>query len=162
MSERLRARLVVHGALVFLAGLLAGFPFAFFELGKIALWPLLGDVAVTLPGDTRAWRMAHMEGILNGLLLFAVAALAPLLRLRGREPAVLAWSLVVTAWGNMLASIIGPLSGGRGLEFGGGVANSVMYLLFVAAIVGVLAAAIIVLRGAARRAREGESSSTAP
>jgi hypothetical protein len=57
----------------------------------------------------------------------------------------------VTAWGNVVASVIGPLSGGRGLEFGGGVANSVMYLLFVAAVVAVLVAMWLVFRGASRR-----------
>jgi hypothetical protein len=154
MSDRLRALVIAHGALVFLAGLLAGFPFAFFELGKIALWPLVGEVAVSVPGDTRAWRMAHLEGILNGLVLFAVAAIAPLLRLRGREPDLLAWSLVVTAWGNTAASILGPISGARGLELGGGVANSAMFLLFVAAMVGVIAAVIVVLHGALRHLRE--------
>lgn len=151
MNERQRAIVIAHGALVFLAGLLAGFPFAFFEIGKIALWPLIGDIPIEIPGNTRAWRMAHLEGILNGLLLFAVASISPYLRLGGREPGLLVGSLVVTAWGNMMASILGPLSGGRGLEFGGGVANSLMYFLFVAAIVAVLTAMILVLRGALRR-----------
>ena len=152
MSDALRARLVAHGALVFLVGLLAGFPFAFHELGKIALWPFIDGIPVSIPGSTRARRMAHMEGILNGMLLFALAAVAPLLRLGGREPALLYWSLLTTAWGNILASLLGPLSGGRGLEFGSGAANSVMYLLFVAAIVGAITAAVVVFRGAWRRA----------
>ena len=153
MSDRLRAVVIVHGALVFLAGLLVGFPYAFYELGKIVLWPFVGEIAVAMPGDTRAWRMAHLEGILNGILLFAVAAIAPLLRLRGRESEILAWSLVVTAWGNTVAAILGPFTGGRGLAFGGGVANSIMYFLFVAAIVAVIAALVIVLRGALRSVR---------
>lgn len=154
MNDRQRALLVAHGALVFLAGLLVGFPYAFFELGKIVLWPFVGEIAVTIPGDTRAWRMAHLEGILNGILLFSVAAIAPLLRLRGREPQLLVWSLVVTAWGNTVAAILGPISGGRGLEFGGGVGNNAMYFLFIAAIVGVIAATVVVLCGALRRVGE--------
>ena len=152
MAEDLRSRLIAHGALVFLAGLLAGFPFAFFELGKIALWPLPGEVAVSLPGDVRAWRMAHLEGILNGLTLFAVAALWHHLRLRPGEQSFLFWALLVTAWGNVVASLLGPMSGGRGLEFGGGIANSVMYLLFVAAVGGILAAMVLVFVGARRKA----------
>jgi hypothetical protein len=151
MDERLEERLIAHGALVFLVGLLAGFPFAFFELGKIVLWPLPGAVTVSLPGDVRGWRMAHLEGILNGLTLIAVGCASPRLRLAARERAIVGWSLVVTAWGNVVASVIGPLSGGRGLEFGGGVANSVMYLLFVAAVVAVLVAMWLVFRGASRR-----------
>jgi len=151
MTEALRARLVLHGALVFLVGLVAGFPFAFFELGKIALWPIPGSIAVSLPGDVRAWRMAHLEGILNGLTLFAVAGCFSFLRLSARQQRVLTWSLIITAWGNAIASLIGPIFGGRGLEFGQGVANSLMYLLFVAAIVAVIVAMVLVARGAVRR-----------
>lgn len=154
MSDRSRTLLIAHGALVFLAGLLAGFPFAFYELGKIALWPIIGDIAITMPGDTRAWRMAHLEGILNGLVLFAVAAFAPLLRLGRRESTALTWTLVVTAWGNTIAAILGPFTGGRGLELAGSFANRLMFLLFTASVVAVIAAMIIVARGAFRRLRE--------
>ena len=150
MVDELRSRLVFHGALVFLVGLLAGFPFAFFELGKIALWPLPGEIPVSLPGDVRGWRMAHLEGILNGLTLFAVAALLSHLRLSEARQRLLTWSLLITAWGNTIASAIGPVTGGRGLEFGGGVANGVMYLLFVAAIFGIVAAMVLVALGARR------------
>jgi hypothetical protein len=150
LDERLEARMIANGALVFLVGLLAGFPFAFFELGKIVLWPIPGAISVSLPGDVRGWRMAHMEGILNGLTLIAVAAVMPKLRLSHGQRATVGWLLIVTAWGNAVASVIGPLSGGRGLEFGGA-ANSVMYLLFVAAVVAVIVAMWLVFVGAVRR-----------
>jgi hypothetical protein len=54
----------------------------------------------------------------------------------------------------MIASLVGPLFGGRGLEFGGGVANSLMYVLFVVAIVAVVVAMALVSVGAFRRARD--------
>jgi len=155
MSEQLRSRLIAHGALVFLVGLVAGFPFAFFELGKIALWPVPAEMPVALPGDVRAWRMAHLEGILNGLTLFAVAALWTHLSLRPGEQRLLYWALVITAWGNAIASALGPVTGGRGLEFGGGIANSVMYLLFVAAVAAILAAMGLVFVGARRQGAGG-------
>jgi hypothetical protein len=148
MSDRQASLLVANGALVFLLGMLAGFPFAFLLLGKIALWPIPGSIEWTMPGDVRGWRMAHLEGVLNGLTLIGVAAVAPRLRLRERTARVLTWSLLAMAWGNQVASLIGPIFGGRGLEFGKGVANSLMYLLFVAAIVGVLVGMWIVFRGA--------------
>src|SRR5207249_11639713 len=72
---------------------------------------------------------------------------------RGRH--WVAWLLIATAWGNVLASVIGPIFGGRGLEFGAGAANSLMYLLFVAAVVAVLVAMGLVFWGAVRRARAG-------
>ncbi len=154
MTARLRSLMIAHGALVFLVGLAAGFPFAFVILGKIALWPIPGAVDVTLPGDVRGWRMAHLEGILNGLTLIAVAAVGDHLRLSQRSQAWVAWGLIITAWGNIVASVIGPIFGGRGLEFGGGLANSLMYLLFVAAIVTVMVAMWLVFRAAWDAARE--------
>jgi len=153
MNDRLHALMVAHGALVFIVGLLAGFPFAFLLLGKITLWPIPGSIDVMMPGDVRGWRMAHLEGILNGLTLFGVAAVATRLRLTPRAQRTIAWSLIVTAWGNMVASIVGPISSRRGLAFGDGPANNLMYLLFVAAIVAVLIAMVqlflAALRGAA-------------
>ncbi len=58
----------------------------------------------------------------------------------------------MTAWGNVIAATIGSIFGGRGLAFGDGIANSVMYLLFVAAIVAVVIAMMLIYLGARRRA----------
>ena len=60
------------------------------------------------------------------------------------------WSSALGGTASAIALMtIGPIFGGRGLEFGGGnVANSVMYLLFVLAIITVITAMILVLRGA--------------
>src|SRR5207247_10030538 len=97
MPERLRALLVANGALVFMVGLVAGFPFTFVILGKIVLWPLPGALGVHLPGDVRGWRMAHLAGILNGLTLIAVASAAPWLTLGHRASAWVVWILVADA-----------------------------------------------------------------
>jgi hypothetical protein len=153
MSDRLQSTMIAHGALVFLVGMVVGFPFAFVLLQKVVLWPLPA-VQWTPPGDVRAWRMAHLEGILNGLTLIAVAAAGRRIALGVRAQAWVGWGLIVTAWGNMIASVIGPLFGVRGLEFGDGVANSLMYLLFVVAIVAVMVAMVLVARGAFAAARQ--------
>jgi len=63
MNPRLRSRLVFHGAIVVMLGLLAGFPHAFVLTGQIA-------------GEERAWRMAHLEGLLNGMLAMLAAAVS--------------------------------------------------------------------------------------
>jgi hypothetical protein len=152
MSDRLQSTLIAHGALVFLVGMVAGFPFAFVLLQKVALGPLPA-LAWTPPGDVRAWRMAHLEGILNGLTLIGVAAAGPRIALGARAQAWVVWGLIVTAWGNIVASVIGPIFGVRGLELGDGLANSLMYLLFVIAIVAVMVAMTLVARGAFAAAR---------
>ena len=152
MSDRLQSTMIAHGALVFLVGMVAGFPFAFVLLQKVVLWPLPA-LDWTPPGDVRAWRMAHLEGILNGLTLIAVAAAGRRIALGARAEAWVGWGLIVTAWGNIVAAVIGPVFGARGLEFGDGVANSLMYLLFVVAIVAVMVAMTLVARGAFAAAR---------
>ncbi|NNL64622.1 MAG: hypothetical protein HKP30_00120 [Myxococcales bacterium] len=155
MNERDRRTLVAHGALVFLLGMAAGFPFAFEILGRIELWPFPGRMPFDPPGDLRGWRMAHLEGILNGLLLIGVAAVGPLLRLGARGAGWLKWGLLVCAWGNITASWIGPLSETRGLAFTGLSWNGLVYLLFVAAIVGVIGAMVALFVGARAGSRDG-------
>jgi hypothetical protein len=152
MSDRMQSMMIAHGALVFLVGMAAGFPLAFVILQKVALWPLPALDWVP-PGDVRAWRMAHLEGILNGLTLIAVAAVGRRIVLGARAQVWVAWGLIVTAWGNIVASVIGPLFGVRGLELGDGFANTLMYVLFVVAIVAVMIAMWLVARGAFAAAR---------
>jgi len=144
MNERLQRVMIANGALVFLVGMAAGFPFGFAILAEAA--PDAGGW--TPPGDVRGWKMAHLEGVLNGLTLIAVAAAGDKLRLSPRLQSLVAWGLIITSWGNMSASIIGPIFGGRGLEFGGGVSNSFMFVLFMAAVVTVIAAMATVFKGA--------------
>ena len=145
MNHRLRSLLVVHGALIFLLGMAAGFPFAMLLLA--------GDGTPPVPGDVRGWRMAHLEGVLNGITLIAVAGVGRDMVLSRRTQLVVFWSLLLTGWGNMIASIIGPIFGSRGLTFGGGIANNLMYLLFMAAVFAVIVAMVVAVRGAWRAAR---------
>lgn len=135
MDPRLRARMLYHGAVVILLGLLAGFPHAFVLTGQLA-------------GDERAWRMAHMEGLLNGMLVLLAAAVSGWLVLSARQQAWLAGSLVVAAYGNVVASTLGAIFGVRGLDLAGPPANAVMNLLFWVAIAGVLAGVGLLIAGA--------------
>jgi hypothetical protein len=156
MNERDQRTLVRHGAIVFLLGLAAGFPFAVEIVGRLDLWPFPASPAIDMPGDYRGWRMAHLEGVLNGLLLISVAAVGGHLKLGKRGAAWVTRGLLVCAWGNILASWIGPLAGQRGLTFDGLGWNSLVYLLFVAAIVGVIGAMVGVWAGARERPGQGE------
>ena len=133
-------RLLGHGALVVLLGMLVGFPYA---------------EAVSSGGDVRAWRMAHLEGVLNGLLMMAVAAAGPLLTLPVRGSKVLRWALVITGYGNVLAATLGAASGQRGLQAGGPLANQLVFVGFLAAVLAVLVALVCVAWGALRADDEG-------
>lgn len=135
MEQALRRKMVFHGAAVVLLGMLAGFPYGLVVTGDLA-------------GSERAWRMAHLEGVLNGLVLLAVAGTAGRLSLGGRKPAVLAWALIVTGYGNVVAAILGATFGVRGLAPGGSFVNTVVYTIFVVAVVGIFVGMALVAAGA--------------
>jgi hypothetical protein len=142
MEPRLRARMVYHGAMVVMLGLLAGFPHAFVLTGQLA-------------GEERAWRMAHLEGLLNGMLVLLAAAVSAWLVLSAAQQRWLVWSLVAAAYGNVIASTLGAAFGVRGLDLAGPPANVVMNLLFWIAIVGVFVGVGLVFAGGRAALRDG-------
>ena len=73
LPERARALLFANGLGLIAAAVVVGWAWFFHLLGEIVLWPIPGSIDVQIPGDSRAWRMAHMEGITQGLLLMALA-----------------------------------------------------------------------------------------
>jgi hypothetical protein len=139
MQSRTATALVMHGLVVILLGLLVGFPYA-------------SAINEGWGGDAeRAWRTAHLEGLLNGMLVVLLGVATPLLRFAGNEERWFRLGALVTGYGNILAAALAAAAKVRGLEPGGPAANWVVYALFTAAVVGVLAALILGLR-AARRA----------
>jgi hypothetical protein len=98
MSERMRAVLFFNGTGLIALALLLGWVWFFALLGKIVLWPLPIDIAVAIPDDGRAWRMAHMEAITQGLLLMGFAFGGRYMRLSPRQFTCLFWSALVSTW----------------------------------------------------------------
>lgn len=140
MESSDRSALVFHGIVVIFLGLLAGFPFAFVVTGDLA-------------GDVRAWRMAHLEGVLNGMLMIAVAAAGGSLSLARSRSRWVFRSLCVAGYGNVVASTLGATFGVRGLTPAGPIANLVTYALFMLAIAGVVAGLGLAAQGALRARR---------
>ncbi len=137
MPTRHHSLLIGHGALVFILGLVAGVPF---------LWAIEAVAAGGGAAEAealRAWRMAHLEGTLNGMLMIAVAAAATQLTLSEGRSSIITWGLIATGWGNILASFVSGMTGGRGLAFTGLDWNTLTFTLFSIAIVGVIAAFVV-------------------
>ncbi len=149
MPQHLRSKLIFHGAVVFLLGMLAGFPYAFVLIAQIT-----EGVTTSIPGTVRAWRMAHLEGALNGMLLIMVAAATAHLPIGPRGTKVLLYGLIITAWGNIIASINSALTGGRGLSFDGASATSVTYIFFMAAVFAIIAAFVVIAEAAWRDSKK--------
>jgi hypothetical protein len=144
MDPKLRARIVLHGVIVIALGLVAGIPYA-------------SAIASGQAEPLRAWRMAHLEGVLNGLVAIALAAAGGVLVLNPRQQRVLALSVVGMAYGNVVASILGAATGNRGLVPVGPLVNMAVYLLFVASVVGVVVALALAGIGASRAARTADA-----
>ena len=133
MPNRLRALLLLNGIGLFILAILIGWIWFFALLKSVQLWPLPINIAVAIPDDGRAWRMAHMEGITQGLLLMALGAGGQFMRLSQRQFAWLFWSSVVSAWFFTIPTLFNAMFGTRGLAFGGGpfkagMANDIIYL----------------------------------
>ncbi|MGI9431329.1 MAG: hypothetical protein ACR2PQ_03900 [Myxococcota bacterium] len=159
MNERMRVLLVANGAGLWITAVLVGWMYMFMLLGEIVLFPLIPAIDVQIPGEARAWNMAHLEGITNGLLLMGLAALTPLLSLTERQFRVLFWSAVITGWGFTLPAWANALAGTRGLAFDGGpfvggLANNLIYLTGWPPVVAVHFVFGLLLWGALRRLRQ--------
>jgi hydroxylaminobenzene mutase len=113
----LRRRLAQAGAWLFLVGLVTG------------LWAaavLTGKVAVSIP---RLALAAHLNGILGGLWLIAVAWTLDFLHYGERGRRRLAILVLTATWANWLITSIASVLGVRGLEYTGVLANDVVAAL---------------------------------
>lgn len=134
LNERQRTLLILNGIGVLGAGLfLAGWLYFFMLLEGIRLFPFIEFIKADIPGDRRAWNMAHMEGITNGLLLIATAMIAPYIKLKETPAKILFWTSLIYAWMFTLPAIANALFETRGLAYGGGpfeggLANDLIFL----------------------------------
>ncbi len=139
MTQRAAALLVFNGLLVLFAGLVAGAPFG------AALVNGWGDDAV------RAWKLAHLEGLQNGILLLALAGASSWMALGRRGEKAVLWGAVLAAWGNLIGAVLGALTGQRGLAPQGPLSNWLVFIAFMFGMWGVLIAVPVAARGAWRR-----------
>ena len=133
MPQRMRALLLLNGVGLLVLAVAIGWIWFFALLHHIVLWPIPINVPVSIPDDGRAWRMAHMEGITQGLVLMALGLAGRFMRLGKYQFTWLFWSSVVTGWLFTVPTIFNAAFGTRGLAFGvgpfkPGLANDIIYL----------------------------------
>ena len=129
-------QLIFHGILLIIVGMLMGFPFT------AAITESWGEEAVG------AWRVAHTSLILAGGLYLAIAAVAQHLVLSRRSATAVTGCLLGTAYGFLLAFVIGPPIGARGLEPTGPALHVAVFFLLVVSLVSFFVAIGILLQGA--------------
>ena len=118
-----------HALIIILLGMLAGFPYG-------------SQIVAQAAEDTiRAWRVAHLEGLSNGLFLLVIAAIWQYMRPSKSLGKVVWWFLVLGGYANIVAPIIAAATGYRGLEPTGPFVNwlifgiyQLAFLLFPAAL----------------------------
>ena len=138
--------LILQGGFVLLLGFAAGFGYVFFLLGSIELWPIPGKIAYQLPGTVKAWRMTHLEGVMNGLMLWLLAAVMPTFNLPLRSARRVARALVLTAWAFPIASLFDAFfKDSRGLRFAEPITNLIPFFLFYAGILALIWAVIEIM-----------------
>src|SRR5262245_43294478 len=135
MTERDQRCLVFHGAILLMAGNLAGLPFA------LAITDGWGEEAV------RAWRVAHTGLASSGLLLVVVGVALPHVLLGAREGRVLRWAFLAAGYAT-LGLVVGAAAGVRGLQPAGPLTNLVVLASNTVLGLGALVGAALLIRGA--------------
>lgn len=139
MNEQQRKRLVFHAGMVILLGMLSGIPLAMTLLDYMS-------------GEASDWKLSHMEGLVNGLLILAIAGAGHLLVLSSKQQQWLLWSIVFTGYSNALYGWVRGFSGQAGLDFAPPISNQIAALLGGLPIITAFIAIILLIVGAMRKA----------
>lgn len=116
MDERQR-RMVGHGAVVMVFGLLAGFGLVMSLIGGFEIFP--GHILeFELPANSRAWARAHSGGLMNGLLVLVGAVLLYTMKMPPRFARHWYWMLVGAGYANTLFYWGALFAPSRALTFG--------------------------------------------
>ncbi len=125
--KRYQALLFGHAAIVAIIGLVSGFFLMYSVLGRVELWPLF-STDMTVPGEIRAWRAAHVGCVMNALLCGMGAMALPFVN--GKKSCVfVVYGLIFTAWANSVFYVFGRthgLTGGQVQGLGQGNAFDVI------------------------------------
>jgi hypothetical protein len=112
MNQTLKKQLALHGAIVLLGAFVAGYMLA---------EAISGD----MPGKKADWNLAHMECLVNGLLLFGVAGISGALTLGAGQARVMTWCFIGMAYCNLVFGFMRGATGASGLSFDGPLTNQV-------------------------------------
>jgi hypothetical protein len=134
-------RIVFHGAIILLLGLLCGLPYG---QAITAGW---GEDAV------RGWRNAHLGIAIGGVWMLAVAGFVERLDFGARLGALVVPAILASGYGFAAALGLGAATGNRGLEPVGSALNVIVFLGNAIGSVGALAATVFLIVGSARALR---------
>lgn len=97
-------QIAFHAVVVLALGMVSGF-----------IWgSVMSDPTQTL-SRAAAWRLAHIEGFANGVLMLGVALSYALVQPVGRAEQLIRYGIIITGYSNIFASMYGGIFDGRGL-----------------------------------------------
>jgi len=141
VKNEVRLFLIRHGAIVALLGSLAGLGYMFVITGEIQ-------------GSFKAWHLAHLQGVMTGIMIIAVSSVVSLLSLDDRKLRILAYSLVIFGYCYSLGPVFGAFVGVKGIEPALPLANLLFYASNTIASLSVLLGLGLIIYGA-RKIRRG-------
>lgn len=130
--ERLAIHLAVHGVAVLIVSIVGG--------GLLYRAILEGT-------NQSQWHLLHAGGTARGILLIALAGIIHLPALPGGQLATMAWLMIAFVWTSTLAMLIAAASGDRGLNFGGSMANRLVWALYAVGTVALAPALVLLVYG---------------
>ena len=119
----LRKRLAMSGALLFFVGMLTG------------LWTAVALTGTVVVGMPRLALVAHLNALLGGLWLLAVASTFDFLHYGEKGLRRLAIGVGIPAWSNWFVTLIASFLGVNGLAYTGNRANDIIAFLLQALVV---------------------------
>jgi hypothetical protein len=140
MSRSNEATLCLHGAIVMFAAFVSGGMIAAAALGQI-------------DGSVDDWKLAHMEALINSIVLFAIAGVLGKLALSPGQGKVVAYCLVGMAYCNAVFGYMRGLTGSLGYEFDGSLANNITAFAGMLGVPLAVIAFALILLGAIRAGR---------
>lgn len=102
----------MHGAIVMFAAFVSGGMIAAAAMGQVG-------------GSVEDWKLAHMEPLINAIVLFAVAGCIGKLALSSVQDRVVAYCLVIMAYCNTVFGFMRGLTGALGYQFDDSLANNI-------------------------------------
>ena len=135
VKDEMRMFLIRHGAIVAGLGCLAGLGYMF-------------DITGEFPGSRKAWHLAHLQGVMTGIMILAVSSLVTRLSLDDRKLRVLTYSFVIFGYCYSIGPMFGALAGAKGLEPSLPVANLLFYASNTIASLSVLVGLGFIIYGA--------------
>ena len=138
MEKDLRLFMVRHGDVVALLGSLSGLVYTFVITGDI-------------PGSIRSWHLAHLQGILTGILIIAASSYITHLNLDLKFRRIAAYLFIITGYCYSIGPVWGAVFNVRGLQPEPPAANIAMFISNTVASIAVLAALAVTIRGSLKK-----------